>query len=78
MTSSLCNTIWVEQAGVRGVPEGVGSIKIFSWRLPDVKLVSSPQPQFSLETTTQKASLEDCRLLQGALLHASNLADKTT
>lgn len=61
---------------VRGVfPEGVGSIKQFSQMLPDYNLVSSPHPQFSLETTTKKASL-DCQLLQGAVLQASNLADK--
>lgn len=50
------------------------------WVLPDL-LVSSPHPHFSLETTTKKASLEDCQLLQGALpsrSHAGNLADKTT
>lgn len=56
----------------------MGSIKKKKlWVLPDL-LVSSPHPHFSLETTTKKASLEDCRLLQGAPLHAGNLADKTT
>ena len=35
-----------------------------------------PIPQFSLETTTKKASLEECQLLQGAVLHARNLAEK--
>lgn len=77
MASSLCNTIWGGQAGVNNVSKRCGFHKKKLWMLPDL-LVSSPHPHFSLETTTKKASLEDCRLLQGAPLHAGNLADKTT